>query len=69
MRSAVDTGQLLTQFDSAINPATYVDYVWAELRAACPSGVAKCECLNNPGKACLSRARLDRKLPLKIFWP
>ena len=45
----METGLQLTDFDSAVGPSTYVNYVYAELRAACPSGIEKCECLNAPG--------------------
>jgi len=45
-----ETGLQLTDFDSAVGPSTYANYVYAELRAACPSGIEKCECSNAPGK-------------------
>ena len=45
----MEIGTQLTDFDSAVGPSTYVNYVYAELRAACPSGIEKCECLNSPG--------------------
>ena len=45
----METGLQLTDFDSAVGPSTYVNYVYAELRAACPAGIEKCECLNSPG--------------------
>ena len=45
----METGRQLADFDSAISPITYANYVYADLRAACPSGIQKCECSNAPG--------------------
>ena len=31
------------------DPAIFMDSLYAELKAACPNGVERCECLNAPG--------------------
>ena len=31
------------------DPAIFMDSLYAELKAACPNGVQRCECLNAPG--------------------
>ena len=31
------------------DPAIFMDSLYADLKAACPNGVARCECLNAPG--------------------
>jgi len=43
-----EVGQQLEDV-SNVDPSTYANSVWAELRAACPSGIDRCECLNAPG--------------------
>ena len=37
--------ELPTDFD----PSVFMDAVYADLEAACPAGIEKCECMNAPG--------------------
>ena len=31
------------------DPAVFMDSVYSDIKAACPSGIEKCECMNAPG--------------------
>ena len=46
------------EIPSDLEPILFMDAVYADLKAACPSGIDKCECMHAPGR-CKQKPKLE----------